>query len=61
LEEERRGRQELKQAIKKYTLIGAASISGGVLLGLSGGLTAPLFGVGLAALFGNNALVRIAH
>lgn len=41
----------MKQA-KKYALIGAASVGGGVLLGLTGGLVAPLLGASLATLFG---------
>lgn len=40
--------------LKRIGLIGAASVSGGVLLGLSGGLAAPLLGIGLGALFGTN-------
>ena len=39
--------------IKKFAWIGAASVSGGVLVGLTGGLVAPLVGASLAALLGN--------
>jgi hypothetical protein len=38
--------------IKKFALIGAASVGGGVLVGLTGGLVAPLVGASLAALLG---------
>ena len=33
---------------KRYALIGTASVTGGVLLGVTGGLVAPLIGASLA-------------
>ncbi|KAK4018779.1 hypothetical protein OUZ56_000821 [Daphnia magna] len=50
-EDEQNKQTKMKQA-KKYALIGAASVGGGVLLGLTGGLVAPLLGASLATLFG---------
>ena len=50
-EEEQRKEIKIKKA-KKYALIGAASVGGGVLLGLTGGLVAPLLGASLGALIG---------
>lgn len=51
-EDEQNKRMKMKKA-KKYALIGVASVGGGVLLGLTGGLVAPLLGAGLATLIGN--------
>lgn len=38
--------------VKKFAWIGAASVGGGVLVGLTGGLVAPLVAGSLAALLG---------
>ncbi|EFX72133.1 hypothetical protein DAPPUDRAFT_326548 [Daphnia pulex] len=53
LQEEEREKKEMKmKKVKKFAWIGAASVGGGVLVGLTGGLVAPLVGASLAALLG---------
>jgi len=39
---------------KRFALIGLASVGGGILLGLSGGLAAPLIGTGLSSILGTS-------
>ncbi|XP_025195594.1 transmembrane and coiled-coil domain-containing protein 4-like isoform X2 [Melanaphis sacchari] len=39
---------------KRFALIGLASVGGGILLGLSGGLAAPLIGTGLSSVLGTS-------
>lgn len=51
-EEDEQNKQLKIRKAKKYALIGAASVGGGVLLGLTGGLVAPLLGASIAALIG---------
>ncbi len=51
-EEVKKKREKLRQ-LKKYALIGTAAITGGVLVGVTGGLAAPLVGVSLGALLGS--------
>lgn len=56
-------REELKGAkireriakAKRYVLIGLASIGGGALIGVTGGLAAPLIGAGLGSMIGTTA------
>jgi hypothetical protein len=51
--EEEREKKEMKmKKVKKFAWIGAASVGGGVLVGLTGGLVAPLVAGSLAALLG---------
>jgi len=38
-------------------LIGLASVGGGILIGLTGGLAAPLIGTGLASVLGSSAIL----
>lgn len=46
-------RRERKKKIKRYALIGLATLGGGAVLGLTGGLAAaPLIGVGIGPLLG---------
>ncbi|XP_046446039.1 transmembrane and coiled-coil domain-containing protein 4-like [Daphnia pulex] len=53
LQEEEREKKEMKmKKAKKFAWIGAASVGGGVLVGLTGGLVAPLVAGSLAALLG---------
>lgn len=51
-EEEQEKKEVKMRKVKKFALIGAASVGGGVLVGLTGGLVAPLVGASLAALLG---------
>jgi hypothetical protein len=48
-------RRQRNRKIKKYALIGLATVSGGVLLGLTGGLAAPLIGAGVGTIVGGTA------
>lgn len=43
--------------IKRYALVGLATLGGGAVLGLTGGLAAPLIGAGMASVFGGAAAV----
>lgn len=52
-EEELQQKRSVRRKVKKYAFIGAASVGGGVLLGLTGGLVAPLVGASIGALLGN--------
>ncbi len=42
-----------RKKYQKYAMISAASVEGGVLLGVTGGLIAPLLGASIGALIGN--------
>lgn len=42
---------------KRFAMIGLASVGGGVLIGLTGGLAAPLIGSGLASFLGTSAVI----
>ena len=44
--------KDRKQKIKRYALIGVATVGGGALLGLTGGLAAPLIAAGTGAVIG---------
>lgn len=39
---------------KRFAMIGLASVGGGILIGLTGGLAAPLIGTGLASVLGGS-------
>jgi len=41
---------------KRFAMVGLASVGGGVLIGLTGGLAAPLIGTGLASVLGSSAI-----
>lgn len=43
--------------VKRFAMIGLASVGGGVLIGLTGGLAAPLIGTGLASVLGSSAII----
>ncbi|CAG0919103.1 unnamed protein product [Notodromas monacha] len=45
-------KKQRNQKIKKYALIGVATVGGGALVGLTGGLAAPLIGAGVGTLLG---------
>ncbi len=47
--------------VKKFAWIGAASVGGGVLVGLTGGIVAPLVAGSLAALLGINNNIKVAY
>lgn len=53
---ERKSRERMTRA-KRYGLIGLASIGGGLLIGISGGLVAPLIGAGIGSVIGGTALL----
>ena len=44
--------KERTQKLKKYAMIGVATVGGGALLGLTGGLAAPLIAAGAGAVIG---------
>jgi len=44
---------------KRFALIGLASVGGGILLGLTGGLAAPLIGTGLSSVLGTSIVGAI--
>lgn len=50
-------RRNLGKKIKRYTLIALASVGGGVILGLTGGLSAPLIAAGATALTSGAAIL----
>lgn len=51
-EEELEMKRAKRKKYGKYAMIGAASVGGGVLLGVTGGLIAPLLGASIGALIG---------
>ncbi|KAK9391898.1 transmembrane and coiled-coil domain-containing protein 4 [Crotalus adamanteus] len=51
-DEGKRKKKERRKKLKRYLLIGLATIGGGTVIGLTGGLAAPLVGVGAAAIIG---------
>lgn len=44
---------------KRFAMVGLASVGGGILIGLTGGLATPLIGAGLASVFGSAAIGAI--
>lgn len=44
---------------KRFAMVGLASVGGGILIGLTGGLATPLIGAGLASVFGTTAIGAI--
>lgn len=42
---------------KRFAMIGLASIGGGILIGLTGGLAAPVIGAGVTSIIGTSAIV----
>lgn len=55
-----RDRRERNRKLKRYALIGTAGTIGGVLIGLTGGLAAPLFAAGAGVFIGAGAAAGIA-
>lgn len=55
-----RNKRNRTKTIKRYLMIGAGSAVGGVLIGLTGGLAAPIFAGGVAMLAGSAAAAGIA-
>uniref|UniRef100_H3AUM4 Transmembrane and coiled-coil domains 4 n=1 Tax=Latimeria chalumnae TaxID=7897 RepID=H3AUM4_LATCH len=50
--EKARKKKETKKKVKRYLLIGLATVGGGTLIGVTGGLAAPLVAAGTAAIIG---------
>ncbi|XP_075236400.1 transmembrane and coiled-coil domain-containing protein 4-like [Lycorma delicatula] len=48
--------RERGQRFKRYAMIGLASVGGGALIGVTGGLAAPLIGAGIGSLIGGTAV-----
>lgn len=58
-EEERELEKKRKyKKLKRYTAIGLATIGGGAVLGLTGGLAAPFIGAGLGTIIGTGELKK---
>lgn len=45
--------------IKRYATVGIATVAGGTLIGLTGGLAAPLLGAGIGVIFGGASAAAI--
>ena len=59
-EEEREDARRSKvQKVKRYTMIGLATLGGGAVLGLTGGLAAPFIGAGLGTIIGAGMYVYV--
>uniref|UniRef100_A0A8C6XQB7 Transmembrane and coiled-coil domains 4 n=1 Tax=Naja naja TaxID=35670 RepID=A0A8C6XQB7_NAJNA len=52
MDEGKRKKKERRKRLKRYLLIGLATIGGGTVIGLTGGLAAPLVATGAAAIIG---------
>lgn len=50
-------KQENRRQLKKAGLVAVATVGGGVLLGLTGGLAAPMLAVGLGTLLGTGGAI----
>lgn len=50
-------KRELVNRVKRYALIGLATVGGGALIGVTGGLAAPLIGAGLGTVIGGSAAI----
>ncbi|KAK3854970.1 hypothetical protein Pcinc_038594 [Petrolisthes cinctipes] len=60
-EEEREQEKKLKyKKLKRYTAIGLATIGGGAVLGLTGGLAAPFIGAGLGSIIGAGGVAALS-
>ncbi|XP_028663173.1 transmembrane and coiled-coil domain-containing protein 4 [Erpetoichthys calabaricus] len=59
--EEKEGavRKETKKKLQRYLLIGLATVGGGTLIGLTGGLSAPLVAAGAGALIGTTGAAAL--
>ncbi|XP_068018808.1 transmembrane and coiled-coil domain-containing protein 4 isoform X1 [Melanerpes formicivorus] len=55
-----RRKKERRRKLKRYLLIGLASVGGGTVLGLTGGLAAPLVAAGAATLIGSAGAAALA-
>uniref|UniRef100_A0A8C5RTV4 Transmembrane and coiled-coil domains 4 n=1 Tax=Laticauda laticaudata TaxID=8630 RepID=A0A8C5RTV4_LATLA len=52
MDEDKRKKKERRKRLKRYLLIGLATVGGGTVIGLTGGLAAPLVATGAAAIIG---------
>ncbi|XP_066994229.2 transmembrane and coiled-coil domain-containing protein 4 [Anabrus simplex] len=52
-------KRQRKKRLKRYALIGLATVGGGTLLGLTGGLAAPLIGAGVGSILGGATAAAI--
>ncbi|NXP25525.1 TMCO4 protein, partial [Scytalopus superciliaris] len=59
-EEESEKRKEKRRKLKRYLLIGLASVGGGTVIGLTGGLAAPLVAAGAATIIGSAGAAALA-
>ncbi|XP_043280497.1 transmembrane and coiled-coil domain-containing protein 4-like isoform X2 [Venturia canescens] len=59
-EEEATKRRDRIKKIKRYASVGVATIAGGTLIGLTGGLAAPFIGVGVGTILGGASAAAIA-
>uniref|UniRef100_A0A670Z8J8 Transmembrane and coiled-coil domains 4 n=1 Tax=Pseudonaja textilis TaxID=8673 RepID=A0A670Z8J8_PSETE len=55
MDEDKR-KKERRKRLKRYLLIGLATVGGGTVIGLTGGLAAPLVATGAAAIIGTGAM-----
>lgn len=56
-EKQQAASRKLSAKTKRFALIGLATIGGGALIGVTGGLAAPLIGVGLTSFLGSSAIL----
>lgn len=59
-EENATKRRDKIRKIKRYASVGVATIAGGTLIGLTGGLAAPFIGVGVGTILGGASAAAIA-
>lgn len=59
-EEQEEARKRKYKKIKRYTAIGLATLGGGAVLGLTGGLAAPFIGAGLGTIIGAGGAAAIS-
>lgn len=59
-EETETKRRDKIRKIKRYASVGVATIAGGTLIGLTGGLAAPFIGVGIGTILGGASAAAIA-
>ncbi|KAK7790687.1 hypothetical protein R5R35_009593 [Gryllus longicercus] len=58
-QQEEMARRQRKKRYKRYALIGLATLGGGAVLGLTGGLAAPLIGAGVGSVLGGATAAAI--
>ncbi|KAF2367863.1 Protein of unknown function DUF726 [Trinorchestia longiramus] len=59
-EEERQQKVKKMAKVRRYTMIGLATLGGGAVLGLTGGLAAPFIGAGLGSLLGAGTITAFS-